>query len=73
LETEPLISLKEAAARFGLSHSHLRLLARSGRLQATRMGRDWFTTAAAVTAYLDDPSLRQRGRRPGRRSSNSNR
>ena len=73
METESLLSLKEAAARFGLSHSHLRLLARSGRLRATRMGRDWFTTAAAVTAYLQDPALRQRGRRPGRPSGNRNR
>ena len=73
LDTEPLISLKEAAARFGLSHSHLRLLARSGRLRATRMGRDWFTTAAAVTAYLQDPALRRKGPRPRDRPGNSNR
>src|SRR5262249_56450368 len=48
----PLISPKEAAARFGLSHSHLRLLARTGRRRATLLGRDWFTTAAAVTACM---------------------
>jgi hypothetical protein len=50
---ERLISLKEAAALSGLSHSHLRLLARTGKLEARRLGRDWFTTEGAVAAYLD--------------------
>lgn len=50
---ERLISLKEAAARSGLSHSHLRLLARTGKIEARRLGRDWFTTEQAVAAYLD--------------------
>jgi excisionase family DNA binding protein len=57
---EHLISLKDAAARYGLSHPHLRLLARSGRLTATKLGRDWFTTAEAVEAYLADPELRSK-------------
>ena len=73
MDAESPIPLKEAAARFGLSHSHLRLLARTGRLRATRMGRDWFTTAAAVAAYLQDPALRRKGPRPGRSPGNSNR
>jgi excisionase family DNA binding protein len=55
-----LISLKEAASLSGLSHSHLQLLARTGRLDATRMGRDWFTTAEAVSAYLADPRKRSK-------------
>lgn len=49
---ERLISLKEAAALSGLSHAHLRLLARTGKLEAVRMGRDWFTTNRAVQLYL---------------------
>jgi len=49
---ERLISLKEAAARSGVSHSHLRLLARTGKIAAQRFGRDWFTTEEAVAAYL---------------------
>ena len=57
---ERLISLKEAAALSGLSHSHLQLLARTGRLEAKRMGRDWFTTAEAVAAYLNDPAKRSK-------------
>ena len=44
--------LKEAAALSGLSHAHLRWLARKGKLEATRMGRDWFTTEKAVDLYL---------------------
>ena len=50
---ERLISLKEAAASSGLSHSHLRLLARTGKIAARRLGRDWFTTEQAVAAYLE--------------------
>jgi hypothetical protein len=55
---ERLISLKEAAVLSGLSHSHLQLLARTGRLAARRLGRDWFTTPEAVAAYLTDPEKR---------------
>lgn len=51
---EHLISLKEAAAHSGLSHSHLRLLARTGKIAARRLGRDWFTTEQAVAAYLEN-------------------
>ncbi len=57
---DDLLSLREAAARTGLSASHLRLLARSGRIKAQKLGRDWFTTEAAVVAYLADEALRSR-------------
>jgi excisionase family DNA binding protein len=72
VNAESLISLKEAAARSGLSPSHLRLLARTGRLRATRLGRDWFTTAADVTAYLEDPALRSKNphKHPGTGNDN---
>jgi hypothetical protein len=60
LEGEKLISLKEAAALSGLSHSHLQLLARTGRLRARRLGTDWFTTPEAVAEYLNNPELRSR-------------
>ena len=42
----------------GLSASHLRLLARTGRLEAKKLGRDWFTSRAAVLAYLADEGAR---------------
>jgi hypothetical protein len=60
LEDERLISLREAAALSGLSHSHLQLLARKGRLKARRLGTDWFTTPEAVAEYLNDAEKRSR-------------
>ena len=56
---DELISLNEAASKSGLSHSHLRLLARSGEIWAKQLGRSWFTTERAVNEYL------ARDRRPG--------
>ena len=60
MDAESLISLKEAAARSGLSYSQLRFLARSGRLAAWKLGRDWFTTDEAVAAYLANAELRSK-------------
>jgi hypothetical protein len=57
---ERLLSLKEAAAQFGLSHSQLRLLARTGRLKARKIGKTWVTTPAAVAMYMRDPALRSK-------------
>ena len=44
MDLERLITLKAAADQFGLSYSHLRLLARTGRLAARKLGREWVTT-----------------------------
>ena len=60
MENERLISLKEAAAKFPITDRHLRYLARRGRLQATKLGRDWFTTEQAVATYLASPELRSK-------------
>lgn len=60
MEAEQLISLREAAARFPISQSHLELLARTGRLQALKLGRYWFTTPEAVAAYLANAALRSK-------------
>jgi excisionase family DNA binding protein len=68
LEEGRFISLAEAAAQFGISHSHLKLLARTGKLRATKIGNSWVTTPEAVAAYVKDESLRRRGRRPNPRS-----
>jgi excisionase family DNA binding protein len=62
------LSLREAAASSGISASHLRLLARTGRIKAQKLGRDWFTTEAAVLAYLADE--RQRSKDPLKRRRN---
>lgn len=60
MDAERLISLKEAAALSGLSHTHLQWLARKGRLKARRLGRDWFTTAEDVAEYAANPEKRSR-------------
>lgn len=53
------ISLAEAAELFGLSHSHLRKLAREGKIRAQQVGHYWVTTEEAVREYL------AQDRRPG--------
>jgi len=60
LEAEQLISLTEAARRFNISPTHLNLLARTGRLKALKLGRNWFTTPEAVAAYLANAGLRSK-------------
>ena len=54
------LSLREAAARTGLSASHLRLLARQDKIKAIRIGTYWATTEAAVRAHLADERLRKK-------------
>ena len=49
---DELVSLSEAAELTGLSHSHLRLLARRGEIWAKWLGRGWITTEKAVNEYL---------------------
>jgi excisionase family DNA binding protein len=60
LDTGRYISLSEAAAIFGISHPQLRLLARTGKLTAFKIGKTWVTTPEAVAAYLANPALRSR-------------
>ncbi len=50
--SDQLISLQEAAKRFGLSKTYLRTIARNGRLRAIKVGRDWLTTPKDVQEYL---------------------
>ena len=49
---DELISLSEAAKRYGLSHAYLRDIAISGRLKARKIGHYWVTTPADLEAYL---------------------
>lgn len=49
---EKLITLREAASLSGLSQSHLALLARTGQLEAQKLGPLWVTTERAVATYL---------------------
>ena len=58
------ISLREAAARLGLSYRYVRDLARAGRLDAYRVGWTWLTTADAVASFKKAQRPRGRPRGP---------
>lgn len=60
VEQERLISLKEAAARSGLSTGFLRRLCRTGKVRSIRVGRYWVTTWQAVAEYLEDEQKRSK-------------
>ncbi len=47
-----LISLAEAARRYGFNRNYLSELARRGRLKAQKVGNMWVTTPADVEAYI---------------------
>lgn len=47
-----LLTLAEAAQQVGISHSHLRLLARQGKIWTLKKGKLWLTTEAAIRHYL---------------------
>lgn len=54
-----LITFAEAARLSGFTDRHIRKLAYQNELWAVRLGRNWFTTAQAVKAYL------AKNRKPG--------
>ena len=60
MEREELISLSEAAAISGFTLKHLGLLARTGKLRARKIGRNWVTTREALEEYLRDSYQRSR-------------
>ncbi|MBM3150544.1 MAG: helix-turn-helix domain-containing protein [Chloroflexi bacterium] len=47
-----LISLAEAARRYGFNRDYLSELARRGRLKAQKIGNMWVTTSADVEEYI---------------------
>jgi excisionase family DNA binding protein len=51
--TQDLISLTEAAERYGLTSTYLRQLAIKGRLKARKIGRNWVTTPSDVEEYIN--------------------
>lgn len=53
INIEQPISLAQLAAEYSLAEAHLRKLATTGRLRATKIGRNWAATRAAVEDYLD--------------------
>ena len=52
-EETDLIPLSEAAKTTPYSQEYLGLLARKGRLEALKRGRNWVTTRKAINAYLE--------------------
>ncbi len=50
---QDLISLAEAAKRYGLTPDYLRQLAIKGRLKARKIGRNWVTTPGDVEDYIN--------------------
>jgi len=59
-DKDELISLAEAARRYGLSHAYLRDLAASGKIKAVKIARNWLTTPLDVEVYIR--SRKRRGR-----------
>jgi len=59
-DKDELITLAQAAERYGFRQHFLRSLARKGRLKARKLGSIWVTTIADVEAYL--ASRQRRGR-----------
>ena len=59
-DQDELITLTQAAERYGFQPDYLRQLALKGRLKARKLGHFWVTTMADVEAYLT--SRQRRGR-----------
>ena len=51
-DKDELISLAEAARRYGFSQEYLSRLARRGRLKAVKIARNWLTTPANVEEFI---------------------
>ena len=51
-ERNRLISLADAADRYGFGQAYLATLARRGRLRAQKLGSIWVTTAADMETYI---------------------
>ena len=65
-----LITLQDASKLSGFSTSHLRLLARTGAIWATRLGHNWLTTEQAIKDYLSQE--RKPGPKPTKGDKPSN-
>lgn len=55
------VALAQLAAEYNLAEAHLRKLAISGRLRATKVGRNWAATRAAIEDYLDSRRYNAKG------------
>ena len=59
-DKDELISLAEAAHRYGFNQRYLSNLAKKGRLKAIKIARNWLTTPANMEEYIR--SRQRRGR-----------
>jgi len=66
---EPLLSLRQASERCGVSTSRLRRLAASGVLDARKAGSYWVVSESALQQFMR--LARPRGVRAGARSENA--
>jgi hypothetical protein len=57
-DKDELISLAEAARRYGFNQKYLSELARKGRLEAQKIGNSWVTTPAKIEAYIQSRQRR---------------
>ena len=59
-----MMTLKEAAIKFGISHPHLRLMCSKGRLPAEKIGRDWFLIGSVESILKAIAAAPKRGTYP---------
>lgn len=57
-----LLSLKEASELSPYSADYLNLLARKGKINARKIGRDWLITKADLSEYLSRQQLESKSR-----------
>lgn len=57
VDKEKYISLSDASKNTPYSQEYLSLLARKGKLQSKKIGRNWFTTHDAIDEYLKQQGL----------------
>ena len=55
-----MIGTKEAAERLGVGQQRVRVLLRTNRIKAVRMGRDWFIDEADLGKFVPRPGGRPR-------------
>ncbi len=58
LSSTDLLSIAEAAKLTPYSADYLSLLARQGRLPATKVARNWLTTRKAIFLYLREQQVK---------------
>lgn len=64
-----LLSVRDAAARAGVTERYVRADIAAGRLAATKVGRDWLIEPRAFSAWLRNP---RRGTRSAKRGGTGN-